>query len=243
MVGPLKREFTIHSALVARQSPVLNTLINNTNFKEAGDGYAELESVDEKTFIDFIQYAYTGSYGDANGSATDKSATVPPRPTVIRPLSSNLITDRAFQKKSQLWEKFKAATFQGYYLLHPHPRPDLGPVPGNKPESLRETLLRHARVCVFADCYGIGRLMELALHNLGRVLIDFHFNGAIDEDFVVLLRSCYDNAAPESLKTPLVLFAAHDVVRLFKKEAFQELVKEHSDLSTALIGRLVERLE
>ncbi|KAK3305250.1 uncharacterized protein B0T15DRAFT_531742 [Chaetomium strumarium] len=58
-VGPERREFTMHRALVAHLSPVLAALVNNTNFKEARGAHAVLEEVDEQTFTLFAQYAYT----------------------------------------------------------------------------------------------------------------------------------------------------------------------------------------
>lgn len=63
VVGPIKREFWMHRAIVAAQSPVLDRLVNG-EFREAKDLHAELESVDEKTFYFFWQYAYGGDYGD-----------------------------------------------------------------------------------------------------------------------------------------------------------------------------------
>ncbi|KAK5651694.1 hypothetical protein OQA88_11760 [Cercophora sp. LCS_1] len=62
-IGPEKRVFTMHSALVASQSPALDRLVNGA-FKEAREGNAELEDVDEETFIRFMYFAYTGRYGD-----------------------------------------------------------------------------------------------------------------------------------------------------------------------------------
>ncbi|KAK0627889.1 hypothetical protein B0T14DRAFT_513503 [Immersiella caudata] len=60
-IGPNKREFIIHSALVTAQSPALDRLVNS-DFKEAKDGHVELDNVDEDTFTRFIEYAYTGRY-------------------------------------------------------------------------------------------------------------------------------------------------------------------------------------
>ncbi|KAK4156968.1 hypothetical protein C8A00DRAFT_40656 [Chaetomidium leptoderma] len=60
-VGPDKREFTIHSALVAHQSPALEALVYG-KFKEATDCSVEWDEIDEKTFVSFWQYVYTGDY-------------------------------------------------------------------------------------------------------------------------------------------------------------------------------------
>lgn len=61
LVGPNGREFTIHSALLSHQSPVLDKLVNG-GFSEAAEKCVTWDSVDEDTFIRFWQYAYTGKY-------------------------------------------------------------------------------------------------------------------------------------------------------------------------------------
>ncbi|KAK0645423.1 hypothetical protein B0T16DRAFT_411146 [Cercophora newfieldiana] len=60
-IGPEKQEFTIHSALVAAQSPAFDRLVNS-EFKEAQDFHVELDNVEEDTFVRFVQFAYTGQY-------------------------------------------------------------------------------------------------------------------------------------------------------------------------------------
>ncbi|KAK5651163.1 hypothetical protein OQA88_13210 [Cercophora sp. LCS_1] len=64
-IGPNKREFTMPSVLVAAQSPALERLVNG-EFKEAQDQHSHLQDIDEETFVRFIEYAYTGKYGDTN---------------------------------------------------------------------------------------------------------------------------------------------------------------------------------
>lgn len=61
LVGPNQREFTIHSALLSHQSPVLDKLVNG-GFAEAAEKCVKWDSVDEDTFVRFWQYAYTGKY-------------------------------------------------------------------------------------------------------------------------------------------------------------------------------------
>ncbi|RDA92664.1 hypothetical protein CP533_3733 [Ophiocordyceps camponoti-saundersi (nom. inval.)] len=63
-VGPNEREFVVHADLFAKQSPVLNSLMNGS-FREADDKKAFWCDTDEQTFIRFCQYAYTGDYDEA----------------------------------------------------------------------------------------------------------------------------------------------------------------------------------
>ncbi|KAG5928157.1 hypothetical protein E4U42_001162 [Claviceps africana] len=61
LVGPEKKAFAIHSALVAGQSKVLEKLVLG-DMQEAREGSVVWEHVDEQTFIRFSQYAYMGIY-------------------------------------------------------------------------------------------------------------------------------------------------------------------------------------
>ncbi|OTA98226.1 hypothetical protein M426DRAFT_117591 [Hypoxylon sp. CI-4A] len=61
LVGPDKKEFTMHSELVARMSKPLRTMVNGDR-KDSKDGLAELSEVDEETFVRFCEFAYTGDY-------------------------------------------------------------------------------------------------------------------------------------------------------------------------------------
>lgn len=61
LVGPDKKLFTIHAALIAHHSKPLGVLVNGP-MSEAKERCALLEDDDEHTFVRFSQYAYTGDY-------------------------------------------------------------------------------------------------------------------------------------------------------------------------------------
>jgi hypothetical protein len=54
-------EFTVHVAIIAKQSETLDVLINRS-MKEASDGKAIVKDIQEDTFIQFCQFAYTRDY-------------------------------------------------------------------------------------------------------------------------------------------------------------------------------------
>lgn len=62
-IGPEKREYTIHSHLVAEQSAALRTMVHG-EFKEAKDGFVTWDDIDERTFLSFWHHVYTGDYDD-----------------------------------------------------------------------------------------------------------------------------------------------------------------------------------
>jgi hypothetical protein len=61
VVGPDRKKFTIHTALAAYHSPILAVMMTG-HMSEAQDGRATLEEIDEQTFVQFCEYAYTKDY-------------------------------------------------------------------------------------------------------------------------------------------------------------------------------------
>ncbi|KAF5721158.1 BTB POZ fold [Fusarium globosum] len=61
LIGPLQTEYTIHSALVAHQSPALAAMVNG-NFQESRECCVKWDDVDEIVFNSFWQFVYTGDY-------------------------------------------------------------------------------------------------------------------------------------------------------------------------------------
>ncbi|KAF5622643.1 btb poz fold [Fusarium sp. NRRL 25303] len=61
LIGPLQTEYTIHSALVAHQSPALAAMVNG-KFQESREGSVKWDDVDEIVFNSFWQFVYTGDY-------------------------------------------------------------------------------------------------------------------------------------------------------------------------------------
>ena len=60
-MGDTKKEFLIHSALVANQSDELDKMVNGT-FVEAQQGFAVIADIDDDTLIAFAEFMYRGDY-------------------------------------------------------------------------------------------------------------------------------------------------------------------------------------
>ncbi len=65
LVGRDRRLLTVHSSLIAHHSESFDLLVNEY-MSEAKEGCALLEDVEERTFVQFSQYAYTGDYSAAD---------------------------------------------------------------------------------------------------------------------------------------------------------------------------------
>lgn len=61
MVGPNKEEYSLHEAAISCLSKPLHVLLNG-DMKEAKEKHVHWPDINEKTFVRFIQWAYTGDY-------------------------------------------------------------------------------------------------------------------------------------------------------------------------------------
>ncbi|KAK4098449.1 hypothetical protein N658DRAFT_432179 [Parathielavia hyrcaniae] len=250
-VGPEKREFTIHEDLVARQSPALESLVNGS-FSEAQKGHAVLESVDEHTFAFFIEYVYTGHYGDVDQYT--------PRPVYYTDEESGLESeeldyesgwegnsDNARPSEKRLWFRFvrrsrefwkrRAYAAREDEVEHQQAEGAVAAKAANKPGI--EVFLRHARLQVFADYYGIIGLMDLTFEHMGQLFIGFEPKVKDTGVILELLRFCYDTPAPDALKSFIVLYAACKAEVLWMNKGFQKLVDKNREFSLAFLGQIM----
>lgn len=237
-VGPQRREFTIHSALVARQSRALDTLVNG-GFAEARNKHAVLESVDEETFALFTQYAYSGKYDVLSAGAWPETGppeikTTDGEDALFEPYDDDTSTPRARGRLEVLWARFTATANRfeksGFYRDQE----------GDDVKSQSDIFCRHANMYIFADYYGISDLMDLAFNNLGERLIAFKLSDETVADILDLLRYCDDAAVPEELKSFVFLYAASQADALCRIPDFRECVLESRELTTALFTQVLE---
>lgn len=74
---------TIHTVLVARQSPTLNALVSGS-MGEVETGTARWEDVDEGTFARWAQFMYTGDYTSPSCSTVTEPSTIPNKTSIPR---------------------------------------------------------------------------------------------------------------------------------------------------------------
>lgn len=184
------------------------------------------ENVDEETFVCFWQYAYTGSYdipreepkttqevteeGAEEGEVEEGSEyasenldevdEVRPHEETNDGSTSPAAEDRPEQpsNRGKLWELFTALRSTGGH--------------DDEVESEQENegydfdasdLLCHARVYVFADCYGIFDLMELSYNCIHRILSNLDLRTETLADIIALVHYCYETLAPPDLRSSL----------------------------------------
>lgn len=215
--------------------------------KEAIEKCAIWQDLDEETFLRFCQFAYTGSYDGAephhapipeiaeqpNDGITYQTKGKPKKYPF--PPSPYMPT-----KKDSVWDKFSN--------LHPGPQ-DKAATRDNLPNhDYTEVFLSHARIYVFADCYGIVALQNLALCKLRQGLMRYTLHEEGPLVIARLVEYCFGNTADKGgqrdpLRTLVCTYVACKVEDLWKNDYFQELMDTVSEFPRRLVAELLCRLD
>ncbi|KAG5954254.1 hypothetical protein E4U57_004681 [Claviceps arundinis] len=175
MVGKAQKEFFLHSALVASKSEVLGKMMNGS-FIEGQQGYATLPDEDASTFAAFAEFAFTGDYQIT--MALDTSP---------RKAESSILYNRNDQKWSRPsnddWKKFVQSIEYGFEAKTAD-APELNE--GNMRVDFSAFFIAHAKVYIFADCYGVAGLLSLAMRKLHKALCGFRLSTLRIGDIVSL---------------------------------------------------------
>ncbi|KAK0617670.1 P-loop containing nucleoside triphosphate hydrolase protein [Immersiella caudata] len=201
-IGSNKREFMMHSALVASQSPTFERLVNNTNFKEGQSCRVDLENVEEETFIRFSQFAYTGKYdeGEVEAPPVDDEPVNPPSEPLAPAEDDSWgfgVTSTGKKKKGKSgWTSDEPAPLsagpKGIYdqtsrtivfealaqkFVKRVSKLAAGPSTDTKKiqvggRATSNPYLLHAKIFVFADYWGVTGLKEVSLCKLSSALQD-----------------------------------------------------------------------
>ncbi|KAK4448996.1 hypothetical protein QBC34DRAFT_380845 [Podospora aff. communis PSN243] len=101
-------------------------------------------------------------------------------------------------------------------------------------------LMIHTNVLIFADCYGISGLADLAFGNLNTELIELRPTPRVIQMVMELLAMCFgDEPVPDALKTHILLCTAAKAADFWEDQRFQELVASNAALSAAHVHRVV----
>ncbi|KAG6062523.1 hypothetical protein E4U32_002238 [Claviceps aff. humidiphila group G2b] len=197
MVGKAQKEFFLHSALVASKSEVLGKMMNGP-FIEGQQGYATLPDEDASTFAAFAEFAFTGDY-----QITMALDTTP------RKAESSILYNRNDQKWSRPsnddWKKFVQSIEYGFEAKTAD-APELNE--GNMRVDFSAFFIAHAKVYIFADCYGVAGLLSLAMRKLHKALCGFRLSTLRIGDIVSLVDYCYDRPCPEKLRMMVASYLA-----------------------------------
>ncbi|KAK4445484.1 hypothetical protein QBC34DRAFT_164264 [Podospora aff. communis PSN243] len=229
-IGPQRRKFAIPSILITIQSPAFERLVNS-NFKEAQESHAELDNVDEDTFVRFVRYVYTGGYGteapEVTPPATSGSLFGSPfdnsRIERSNPFGSAGFGASRYDEPGSECSQFQRMVSSLQVSERPY---RIAPSPESA--HLENAVLSHAKVFVFADYWGVTRLKELSLRRLGKCLEEMELteDKAEADEMAGLMEFCFDDKdpRPEELTSLILLYSACNIRNLWKSDRFQEFV-------------------
>ncbi|VUC20983.1 unnamed protein product [Clonostachys rosea] len=250
-VGPDAKEYTIHSDLVALQSPVLSVLVNG-GLSESISQSVNWDDIDEQSFLSFWEFVYTGDYDVSDATYSSSGST---------DASSNDDREEAtggqngsFSSKERYRHEDEADCMQ---QGEEHPRGMLTSNVKNRqrptmtwsdhvlgteyPQDVKDgdfpgAFVHHARVYVLADRYAIPRLMNLSIHKLGTVMKNCTKAEDKAQGIMALLQLCYTNLVPDRLTRLTIHHAADSILRLWQLEEFQDLLDKQAALSKTMLG-------
>lgn len=264
VVGPGKREFFIHSALVAFQSPSLKVLVDG-RMQEAIDQRVEWGETDEMTFVLFSQFAYTGNY--------DGQEQRPSQPLRDERQASPFVYTGTYDGQGEQeaeydnWgvklassKKKKKGSRSFGVPISPVAEPSSGALStvlpsrfkDQCPDALcdhdavswsdgREVLLIHARMYTFADYHGITKLQTLALRKLHRILMQFELSDESIRSIVELVRHTYEHtrADPDDrLRSMISMYGACKLLEFRGNKDFDFLLRTVGEFSGDLFQKI-----
>lgn len=250
IVGAEQIPMMIHTALVAEQSPALESLVNGS-MQEATSGTVIWEDVEEDTFGRFAQFVYTGDYDTPSHTTMEDHSQVPPLDKTEEQPDIMFGFGHAHDSKFEAGLKGKRAP-KFSELSYPGPA---GPFPFNvkmqprhnksSKEDYRPIFLAHARLYVLGEKYGIQTLKAKVLQKLHRTLCHFTLYKACIGGVVDLIRYTYANTPSlkcmDQLRELVTHFVTDKPSDLVGSKKFLALVEEGGPFSRDLVAFMLER--
>ncbi|KAF5233577.1 hypothetical protein FANTH_12493 [Fusarium anthophilum] len=236
VVGGDAAEYTIHSALVAKQSPVFNVLVNGT-FKEALERRVKWADLEESIFLSFWEFAYTGNY--TNPIQEDKKEESDPTNEELShwgmAWAHYVRHDPGFSGPSSRNAPGLNGLWQDFVGKH-------APISRLSDEGSigADTLLHHAQVCVLADRYCIDRLMDVLL---GKLFLELEATipwGDSWDAVMELLVLASGKIVPVRLREIVAEYILTQAELFKNEEVFQDFMCDHSGPMRELLSPMIE---
>jgi hypothetical protein len=262
------QSFALHTKLAADHSPFLKALMTG-QMREAKEGIAIIDDVDEDTFACFAEFIYSGNYDSTDPKAVSAKAfseeceegpySMPSSdPERIFSTFAPLSKKNRKEDPKRVVKKFIefADIPLPTYTTTPFPAivdaasPPLEPAAEESYTGydFTDVLLRHARVYTLADRFQTQALKDLALCKMHRVLKELIVSDDwYIEDIVSLVEHTYENTADlqkgkEPLRNILAHYAACDFRRLMQHQGFREYVTKGGPFVCDTCEKVSQRL-
>jgi hypothetical protein len=215
------RCFTVHKILVSKISAPLAAMMEG-GMREAQEGAATLKDVEVATFARFAEFAYTGNYNieDCEG---------------------------AHQPVKEISTKRRKTT-------HSKDGKTMVPLPtsssvlsGLRGEDYIGSLMVHAQLYVFADCYAVFGLQDICRWQLNNTLTRFNFAAGDDCDITPFIRYIWEHISEStkyggSLRRKVMEWIVNNIQELNKHRGFTCLLAEGGEFAMAVVLALGQEL-
>ncbi|KAG6078063.1 hypothetical protein E4U16_001687 [Claviceps sp. LM84 group G4] len=250
--GQERISLPFHSDLVKRESKAFGEIID-TSFVEGQKGYLVLRDDNAETVSAFAQFIYTGDYHlsfDMSASEIGNELHDEDNPEDDVPQSRpNSGLWRRFVQRNQYEDQVNSSNSYMTPCEASGSEIDELEVPyfntRRMDKDYSELFISHARVCVFAQYYGVEALMDLSMQRLRAALCGFLLSRERIGDILALIRYCYEQPGPERLKKMVAMYSAAIVnsqVSDVVVEDFEDLLKERGDFAADMAWFLACRV-
>ncbi len=261
LIGKRQQPMTIHTSLMAEQSPALRSLVSGS-MAEAQTGTAIWEEVDEDTFARFTQFMYTGDYPPPshdtiiyspavthNDADIEERTSPPAEPAQDLDWGSGSFTTSKKEKKKrpQIVERVQfhdmvykvphLSNFKDMYKIRPNE---------SSTEDYTPVFVGHAQLYVLAEIWDIKPLKALVLSKLHATLCEYKPYEARYGDVVELIRYTYEHTPCRKRMDPLrglvTQYVAHEQTQIAGSEPCLELIESGGPFARDLVSMLLEKI-
>ncbi|KAJ4424167.1 hypothetical protein N0V82_001215 [Gnomoniopsis sp. IMI 355080] len=261
VVGPNKKEFSIHEAAFSELSCPLEALLSGP-YKESQTLRVEWPDIDEGTFIRFARWAYTGSYvteePDIILDRTNVKLSIPSSDgsdvvedgdnvTPEEPLYSlqSIVDKRSHHRRPGTKRHGLIQKFLDMSAKYPTTTSDFKPRQNKEScEEYTGVFLCHAKLYVLGDAYDIPQLRQLSLHHLHATLKEFTLYPSRLNDIAALARYIFNNTqAHDEIQDMIGHYYACIFEDASKQQGLNSLISEMPDFALSLISSMSKRLD
>ncbi|KAK7744797.1 hypothetical protein SLS62_010030 [Diatrype stigma] len=247
LIGPERKEFTVHANAFSRLSQPLYALIYG-GMTEARDGVAVWDDMDSDTFVRFCEFAYSGDYTTPKLEASiERHEYIADQQNPIEsaflfePTRLTTLTDDEYLEdtcmSTRLFVEASYPTPGPRYTLEDYEDVDA------YSQNYEKLFLCHIRLYVTGDKYLVRDLQALAIHKLHRTFLDAPLIYKNIENIVDAIRITYLNTIKGDRLRILLSHVVSWRYRLVKNHpAIAELMHEFGDFAFDVAEHLNENI-
>ncbi|VUC25891.1 unnamed protein product [Clonostachys rosea] len=239
VVGPEKKVYHVHSAVLAHHSPALEAMVNG-EFRESVEKMVDWTDVDPTAFLGLWQFLYRGEYGGV----------------VLSSKAEEDVPEIESEEKEEQEKRECPLTHPMSRLMWsildiiPLEDPEVPPLP-RQPKAAgsrvvvnayADLLLQHARVQIHHPAPE-ATLSESPSKGVEESCARQATRKKVAPDIMALLKYCFDNPTPEQLRELVCVFTTCFIRQLWWCEGFQDLLESSGEMSKGILTCIVPNLD